>query len=502
MRAGGRPEAEPLWATERNPARETKGGRVAAVSARMGRTFMPHQRLIADVAKEIDPVTGDPWYREIVIVIERQAGKTTYVRADLTDRALYKRNALLRYTAQTRGMALERLERDFWTPINESPLRSFLDAKVGRRTGKPGLSGKNGSERIQFVNGSQLGIDSVKSTSGHGPTLDAGAIDEAFAQPDWRVDQAMSPAMITVPDAQLIVASAAGDASSHYLREKSAAARARLELELTRPLHRRTSRTAYFEYAVAPGEDPDDPATWWHRHPALGYTITEAALHAEQEKYEANPDEFYRAYCGIWPAAKLPDPVVPRASWSAIKLDEAEIDWRDEPVWGLDVSPDRDWTSVGMAARHPGRRAYVEVLDHEQGTHWAVRRLVQLRQRFGGDVVAIDGASGAGALERDLENEGFTVSRLNVTQKADACGGWYDDVLAGLLAHPDDPVLNAALFSAVKHRVADRWVFSRGRSLQDITPLYAVLLARFALAERMADDYDVDASTYGGAGVD
>lgn len=496
MRPGGRPEAVPLHATERNPQRETTGPRVARVASAMGTSFMPWQHDAVAITREVDPETGHPWYREVLIVVERQAGKTTLVRADLTETCLFKPHANVRYTAQTRTMALQRLENDMWRPISESPLRAFLDPRVGRRTGKVGLSGKGGQEHIAFANGAGWWIDSVKDTSGHGPTLDKGGIDEAFAQRDARIEQAMNPAMATVPDAQLLIASAAGTTDSTYLRAKLDAAIARLEVENAKPVHARRSRTALIHYAVGPDEDPDDPETWWRRHPALGHTITQATIEASRESFEADPDEFYRAYCGLWTKAKLPDPVVPRQSWQDARLHEDDVDWTGDPVWGIDVSPDHEWASVGMAAAHPGRRAWLEVIDHENGTHWVVRRLVQLREQFGGNYVAIDGAGAAGSLEQDLLDEDFEVVRLSIRQKADACGGFYDDAVTADIAHGDDPVLNTALYSAVKHRVGDGgWVFSRGKSLHDISALYAVVVARWLHARLNGDAYDPDNST-------
>ncbi len=38
---------------------------------------MPWQRAAADVGCEIDPDTGGPAYREVIITVPRQQGKTT-----------------------------------------------------------------------------------------------------------------------------------------------------------------------------------------------------------------------------------------------------------------------------------------------------------------------------------------------------------------------------------------------------------------------------------------
>ena len=496
MAGRGRPEAVPLYATERNPGRETLGGRVANVSAKMGKPFMPWQRQLADIAREIDPATGGPWYTEVVGVMVRQVGKTTFVRAELTDTCIFVPRATVRYTAQNRIMALERLEHDFYDPLHASPLDAFLDQNIGsRKAGKPGFSKKTGHEYIGFANGSRWRIDSVKSSSGHGPTLNKGAIDEAFAHGDASVEQAMTPAMVTMADAQLYVLSAAGDDTSGYLRGKVDAGRARVQLEATKPLCERRSRTAYIEYSAPLDSDREDPATWWGCSPALGYTIREEKIAAALDSMASEPEQFDRAYLGWWAQRKAPEPVVPTMAWNECFLAEADVDWQGTPLWAVDVAPDRDWSTIGFAAKHPGARVWLEQVAHEQGTSWVVQHLVKLRGMLGGDVVALDGSGAAASLEPDLEAAGFIVRRLSLRDKVDACGAFYDDVLSHLVRHGGDPVLDSALSSAVKRATGDAWTFWRGKSLADITALYAVVLARFVWVQVAGDEYDPNNST-------
>ena len=68
---------------------------------------------------------------------------------------------------------------------------------------------------LLFANGSMLSLISAEETSGHGENLDLGVIDEAWAQRDDRLEQAMRPAMMT-RDAQLWIVSAAGNEKSSY----------------------------------------------------------------------------------------------------------------------------------------------------------------------------------------------------------------------------------------------------------------------------------------------
>lgn len=496
--ASRRGEAVPLYMTPRNPNRETVGGRKAAISAQMGQPFMPWQRELADVWGEIDPATGGPWYREMLLLGLRQIGKTTFARADLTDTGLYYPRSLIRYTAQNRNMALSRLEHDFYTPLRDSRLKLFLDPRVGTaRKGRLGYHGKTGNEHIAFVNGSRWEIDSVKESSGHGPALTKGCIDEAFAHPDARVEQAMTPAMSTISHAQLLVASAAGNSASIYLARKREAAVERFERAVERdgPMGPTRGRTLFVEFAASKDADREDPTVWWATHPALGYTITEGTIAAALESME--DEEFDRAYLGWWPRKKGPPPVMPLADMADCEV-EADNSWDGEPTWAVDVSPDRDFAAVGFGAAgaEPGRN-YAEVVRHEPGTSWVVDYLELLRMQFGGNVVALDGTGAAGALVPDLESAGFTVRRLSGREKVDACGALYDDVLSHRFAHIGDEILAPTLTAAVKRTVSDggfMWV--RGRSLQDITPLYVVTIGRFAHVERAADDYDPSDSVY------
>lgn len=464
-----RAEALPLYATRRNPQRDTIGGEVAqvlSVSQRQRIAPMPWQRDALDVFCEIDPVTGLYWYRKCILIVPRQAGKTTMTRGKLTHRALTTAGANMIYTAQDRNMARRRLQKTIYNPLNSSPLAPTL--------GKPNW--QNGQEAVKWRNGSELIIISNSPTSGHGDTLNEAHIDEAFAHRDSHVEQNISPTMITVAGAQQWITSAAGDTNSHFLAGK---------LELGRALamaNDPTSRTAYIEYSAPLDADRDDPLTWLLCHPAIGHTIQLDDIQAEHD--DLDEEEFDRAYMGWWPVAEAQELVIPRAAWNQNFVDPSQPTWQGVPMWALDVSPDRAWASIGLAAKSydPDARAFMEVIDHDEGTAWCAARLENLARRFGGWKVAVDGSGSATALSKDLTDRGLEVIPLSARQKADACGGLYDDAIQGKVHYLDDPTLNDAMASATKINVygGEAWIFSRGKSRADITPLYAPTLARQA----------------------
>jgi phage terminase large subunit-like protein len=75
------PRAEsPLAVVVLAAGRGTRGGYLAKVSAQLGVPLMPWQQLVADVGWELAE-DGRPAYREVVLTIPRQNGKTTLVMA-------------------------------------------------------------------------------------------------------------------------------------------------------------------------------------------------------------------------------------------------------------------------------------------------------------------------------------------------------------------------------------------------------------------------------------
>ena len=493
MTSGPRNNATPRFWTPRNPNRDTLGPKVAKLFfADDGRPMeaMQWQREVLDVACEIDPATGLFWYRNAIAVVLRQAGKTTMSRGKVTHRSLTNPGASVLYTAQDRNKALRRLRKDFYEPLSKSPIRSLL--------ARPRWAA--GSELVRWKNGSEIFIDAAqKKSAGHGETLPEAHIDEAFAHQDARLEQAISPMMVTVRGAQKWITSAAGDSDSQFLWSKVEAGRARFEAAGPDLMSLTRSRTCYFEYSAPLDADPDDPDTWLATHPAIGYTIDLETMQSERD--EMDSAEFERAYLGWWPSAKLPPAVIPSTSWEDTKLGDDEETWDGTPVWSVDVSPDRQWSAVAIAAAAVSRgRVYGEAIKHDMGTAWIVEALRRLRGEFGGDLVVLDGSGAATSLRQDLVEEGFDVRLLSTAEKVRACGAIFDAVIDGTFVHLPDPVLDGALVGAAKRNVAageGGFIWVRGKSLQDITPLYAVTLARFVVAEQLGDEYDIEDSILG-----
>jgi phage terminase large subunit-like protein len=261
---------------------------------------MPWQHDLNAVATELDD-DGRFVFRQVVVEVMRQQGKSVDLLSMMIARGLRRPGTQIAYTAQTRLDARHRLLDSWWPRIARSKLASLIDVRKG-----------SGSEALVFRNGSMLGLVSGTETSGHGESLDLGVIDEAWAQQDDHLEQAMRPAMMT-RDAQLWVVSAAGTEKSTYFRGKAEDGRARAELGAT-------DTGCYVGYSAADDADPADPAVWRSCMPALGLTVTEETVQADFDLMDLA--EFRRAYLCQWPEVAKP-------GWGVI----------GEDTWGSAAAP-------------------------------------------------------------------------------------------------------------------------------------------------------------------
>ena len=420
---------------------------------------MPWQAQIANVAGELDPVTGLPAYREVRVTVPRQSGKTTLILVVEVDRSLSWGPAQRTlYAAQDRNNS-----RAKWEEQCELLTRSTLRKTFSTRR-------QTGMERMVFKpTGSTVGITASGESSGHGQTLDLGVIDEAFAQRDERLVQAFRPAMVTRQAAQMWIVSTMGTEESTFLHDRVDDGRARVEAG------ERTG-VAYFEWSAADDDDQDDPATWWRCMPALGHTVTEDVIKADHGSMPA--DEFSRAYMNRRTGGGRP--IFDAGTWAAGR--DAKSQLAGMPCFAIDVTPDRAWASVGVAGWGRAAKAHIEIVDHRPGTEWVAARLEELYRRWGPLPVVVDPASPAGSLLTDLASLGVKTEAIGTRDYGAACGQFYDAVIAGHVAHLDQPVLNSAVASARRRALGDAWAWAR-RVGGDVSPLVAVTLARWGLVK-------------------
>ncbi|MFD4551409.1 terminase large subunit domain-containing protein [Streptomyces sp. NPDC058466] len=486
----------PAWGTPRNFERPTLGGKAAKVMQALGCEPMPWQRYVLDVALEVDPDTGLFVYRKVGLSVPRQQGKTETILTIMVHRIMAFSAQNVVYAAQTYGMARKRWEDEFLARLDGSRLYGKYRA---RKT--------NGNEAIIWrTSRSRFGVTSNTEKAGHGPPLDLGVIDEAFAHEDDRLEQAMSPAMITRKNAQLWWASAGGTTKSVFLNDRRKQGRELVERAWATG---EWPAVCYFEWFAPDFLPRDDPETWRTCMPALGITCSEESVRAELQSMD--PAEFDRAYLNRTRMPTPPDdPNIPKREWPKL------ADGRSQPgadlVFAVDVSQDRSTTSIGVASKRPDGRVHLEVVDRRPGTAWAAPALARLSALWSPLCVAVAGAgSPSQSLIDDIEAAGITVPAdkdnphrghlvvLRTGDASEAAAQWADSLNQGTAAHIDQAPLTAAVNAARTRRNGDAWTLDRTNSPADIAPLCAVVFARWALLAKGAavlDDYDVLSSVY------
>lgn len=469
------------YATPRSFERKTYGPELAQIGDQMlGTPFMPHQHQIVNTAMEVDPLTGKLAYGFVIVILPRRGGKTTIEDTIAIHRALAfpsitgLRQTII-YTAQTAQDGY-----DVWLEQVENLERiARLDGKFKTRKG-------NNTPKMTWANGSVYRPLSVTKKSGHSKTIDAALLDEVWAHEDNSLEGGISPTMGTREQPQMWLFSRAPERTSRYLKPKMKLGR-QLALD-----QNTTSGIAYFEFG-ANREDPDfdrtSPVTWRKAHPAVGRTITIEFLRLEQLKMDADPDlgpeEFDKNYLNLEPdeEAQAWD-LFSQQKWDDSKhyvndLDHSYVE--SEPGLSIDVTPQRDFASIGFAGRRTDGRWHGEVLAHRRGVRWVVAELIQICDERGlPKKVAIDGAGAANDFKADLEDAGFEVFIMSARDAGAAAGLLFDAVEEDDFRHLGQPELDAAAGAVIKRNIGQAWAFNRLTAAVPISPVVAVGNAMWA----------------------
>jgi hypothetical protein len=149
-------------------------------------------------------------------------------------------------------------------------------------------------------------------------------------------------------------------------------------------------------------------------------------------------------------------------------------------VFAFDVAPDAAAAAVAVAGAGPDGRCVLEVVAHGPGTAWLVPdSLAGIRANYRGARIVADDLTAA-AVVADATRRRLRIDTVPAGFVTRACGAFVDAVVAGMIAHRDQPALNAALRVARRRPVGDGWVWSLRTSAGDVTPLRAVTLAAWA----------------------
>lgn len=383
---------------ERDPSWKTEGGEIARTAALMGVELMPWQRKAVDVATEYR-LGADGHrhyrYREVIITVPRQSGKTTLVGPVQLHGSLTRPRSQSFFTAQTGKDARKRMGA-LIDLVGASPAAPLF--KPVRAAGGSGFACPNGSYLLHFA--------PTKSAL-HGETPFRVTFDEF-----WKYDKdlgvalegAASPGQITLGDrSQLWWISTKGTIDSEFMNDKVTAG-------LTDPT------VCVIEYSLPDGADPYDPASWWLFHPALGNTITEADLQRETRLAKS---EWLRAYCNLVTITE--HAVIDLDHWDTLAALDAPAPDRSEISLAFEVAPDNAMAAVVASWRDAAGTPHIRTVHRAAGSAWLVPYVSELMYEWELTTVTCDGAGPAQRHAADLEARGYEVRRLSMAEFGQAC---------------------------------------------------------------------------------
>lgn len=460
------------FATPRDPSWLTEGDEIARLSRLMGRELMPWQKQVVDVATEyrIDSFGRRVYhYRKVLITVPRQSGKTTVMGPVKVHRIMTRPGVKCFSTAQTGKDARNRM-MDLLNYVSMGPLSPIF---------KPLKS--NGAEGLE-VRKHHASVTRFSPVVGalHGETPFMVDFDEI-----WKYSKALgdnllgaaSPGMITLDgQAQIWFISTKGTAASEFMNEL-------LEIgeKGTDP------SMCFFEWSMPKGMDPDDPATWWEFHPALGNTITEDSLREEMYAPGVSRAERIRAYMNLLTEAE--DPIIPKEKWEAMALDPEAVPRLGDVTISYEVAPDGACGTVLASWRDLDGMPVSRVLHRAPGTSWMPPYIRWVKAEWEPHLIAADGGGPArwvtDQLTKPAEESGhepIDVRTLDMNEYGIACMAWLE--LArdeGQLKHDGSKPFASSIANAVTRTRNGVETFSRDHSTAPIPEVIASAVGLYAM---------------------
>jgi hypothetical protein len=327
--------------------------------------------------------------------------------------------------------------------------------------------------RIQFRNGSRIDFGARSQGFGRGKARVGVLVLDEFQHITARALANLTPTTNTADNPLILCAGtppgpeSSGDAFT--LRRKAA-------------LEGISDDTLYVEFSADADADKDDRRQWAKANPSFPKRTGERAFLLNRKMLSEG--DFGREALGIWDEAPKVDGI-PIGRWLDLQGAPGQV---GGPTITLDVALTRTHSSIGIGAQRSDGRVQVELVSYGPGTAWAVQRCAELSKTYGRPVV-LAGNGPAASLTPDLEALGVPVEVLGGPEVVQACGGMLDAVNEGTVVpvvDRDAPELAAVLAQAVEAAAlkgGESFVFTR-KSAIDISPLYAVTLARWVASRQ------------------
>ena len=456
----------------------------------LGIKLHPWQKWLFVHALEIIDKPDGSWilrFRTVVILIGRQNGKTT-MGAILSLFFLYwLRSGLVIGTAQD----LEQAE-DTWAMCVEM---AEADEELSQEIAH--IWRTNGAKRLQLTGGRDYRVRASTRKAGRGKSADLVLLDELREHQNFEAYAALSKTGIARESALLWCMSNAGDGTSVVLRHLRMQAHRLLgdpdgivnatgDAQAVAPEMLDDTALGIFEWSASPDLPITSTEAWRQANPSLGYTITERAI---RSACADDPEDVFKTECLCqWVTAAVTPPF-PVGAWEQGTDAQSEIAV-DSPLWfGVDISDDRNRSSIAVCGLRADRTYHVELIEYRVGVGWLQSWFAERAPKYHGMKVALQVKGSPVAAMADIIGavDGVEIVPCQGADVAGWCGRLWDAVAACdadsnsdsvPIYHRPQPALDLAANIAATRPLGDgAWAWDRKKSLEDISPLVACTMA-------------------------
>lgn len=464
------------------------------------KTLYPWQEWALIHMLEIIGELGGEWkfrFRTVLLLISRQNGKT--VLSEVI--ASFFLNVLGVPSIFGTSLSLDKAEEVWEAVIQDQETIPELKADIDR------VARTNGNKRLILSGGRHYKVGAPTRRAGRGDSNDLVMLDEIREHRDWETWSAAAASTNARPNAMIIAFSNAGDPDSIVLRQLRSSAIAKISGTQAADFGGDVDDSALglFEWSAPEGAATDDEEALAQANPALGYGyVTLRALMANRETF---PENKFRSECMCQQVETILPQPFPDGAWSAGVDMDSSIAAESDLYFGIDLSQDRRWTTIGVCGLREDGNWHVEVVARRNGTDWAIEWF-RTRQMRGPMKLAFQsrGAPVSGLAEQICTLPNVERIAIEGSELSAGYGRFWDGIAASepgairggtKIFHLPQPVLDQpAMTAQTKQLGGGAIVIDRMKSPDDTAPLMAVVMAFTAATSPMKETKKIYQSSY------
>lgn len=443
---------------------------------------------------EITGDLGGDWrfrFRTVLILISRQNGKT--VLSEVI--ASFFLNVLCVDSVFGTSLSLDKAEEVWEAVVQDQETIPELSAELHR------VGRTNGSKKLVLTGLRQYKVGAPTRRAGRGDSNDLVLLDEVREQRDWETWSASVASTNAKPNGMVVCFSNAGDPDSVVLRQLRETAIADINGSKAGDYGGDVDATTLglFEWSAEDGAATDDIEQLAQANPAMGYGyLTERALMSNRKTF---PESKFRSECMCQQVETILPAPFPDGAWASGLDMQSYIAPESELYFGIDLSSDRKWASIGVCGMREDGHYHIEVVARRVGTAW-VEDWFRARAYKGSMNLAFQsrGAPVSGLAEQICTIKG--INRIPI-EGGDLTAGWgrFYDAITGngsiRVYHLQQPILDLPAKTMQLRNIGGGMELpDRAKSPDDIAPLFACFAAFAAATKIQKDEKKIYASAY------